>query len=79
MEIKAVKRQNLEEIAKQLVEKAKLSNKNSIRVDEEGKIIFYTGGFRIDYDILTELVTYLATELADARAELWLLQVDKGE
>jgi hypothetical protein len=79
IEIEAVKRHNLEEITKQLVEKAKLSDRDDIRVDDEGKVIFDTGGLPIDNDILIGLVRYLATELADARAELWLLQMDKGE
>jgi hypothetical protein len=67
------------EQAKQLAEKAKLSDRDDIGVDEEGKIVFNTGGSRIDNEILIELVKCLATELANARAELWLLQIDKGE
>ena len=56
MEIKAVKRQNLEEIAKQLVEKAKLSDGYDIRVDEEGELYINFGKDTISPDEALELL-----------------------
>ena len=66
----ALKREYLKEIASQLVKEGNLSG-DAITVDEKGEIIFW-GAIRLNPDYVFGLVRFLAVELANTKAELWL-------
>jgi hypothetical protein len=66
----ALKREYLKEITCQLIKEGKLSD-DAITVDEKGEIQFW-GAIRQNPDYVFGLVRFLAVELANTKAELWL-------
>lgn len=68
----ALKREYLEEIAKELRAKGNIINEEDLRVDDKGKtLIFDRMIFGLNNDALIGFVKYLAERLADTEAELW--------